>query len=60
MNKENPALLKARIEQLERQLNEKTKELKDSKLKGAALETMIRLAERKWNIQVKKNSGTKQ
>lgn len=47
-------------EQLEQQLAEAQAQLAQVKLQNTALETMIKVAEKQLNIDIRKKSGSKQ
>ena len=64
---ENESELSKRIKELERalkqkelQLKEKEKELKHEKTYRCAMEIVIELADEHYNIDIRKNSGSKQ
>ena len=57
---ENESDLSKRIKELERALKQKEKELKHEQAHRRAMEILIELANEHYNIDIRKNSGTKQ
>ena len=53
------APMKSSEDQLKQQLKEAQAQLEQLKLKNAALETMISIAEKQLKIEIRKKSGTK-
>jgi transposase len=51
--------MKSSEDQLKQQLKEAQAQLEQLKLKNAALETMISIAEKQFKIEIRKKSGTK-
>ena len=57
--KKTPLTPQQRIEQLEKKLKQSQQELQQEKIKSASLAAMIRIAENRYIVPIKKNFGTK-